>query len=156
MGWLFCAATQMLAIETITRLISPNRNRGERDRRLALRGKCFRCARSDHMIPQCSYPETVKCNLCGAAGHVTPACSRRQSAQVMQSQQISSHASSSSPSGPTSHQLAIAYDGDSHVTYDGSSSNWPLPSSASSVSSPHNRAGAYYTPANMPTPEMPL
>ena len=34
----------------------PNRNnvsrgRGERDRRLALRGKCFRCAKADHMIP---------------------------------------------------------------------------------------------------------
>ena len=29
----------------------PNRNRAERDRRLALRGKCFRCARADHMIP---------------------------------------------------------------------------------------------------------
>ena len=59
MGWLYRAATQMLAVETITWLIrlktsQPNRNRGERDRCLALRGKCFRCARSDHMIPQCS------------------------------------------------------------------------------------------------------
>ena len=39
----------------------PNRNitsrdRGERDRRLALRGKCFRCAKADHMIPACTYP----------------------------------------------------------------------------------------------------
>ena len=82
----------------------PNRNRGEGDRCLALRGKCFRCARSDHMIPQCSYPETVKCNLCGAVGHVTPACSRRQSAQVMQPQHISSHASSS-PSSSTRYRL---------------------------------------------------
>ena len=59
-----------------------NRSKGERDRHLALRGKCFRYARPDHMIPQCTYPETVKCNLCGTMGHVTPACSRRQSAPV--------------------------------------------------------------------------
>ena len=135
-----------------------NRSRVERDRRLALRGKCFRCARADHMLPQCTYPETVKCNLCGAAGHVTPACSPRQSAQAMQHQQISSFShASSSPSGLTSHQLAIAYDGESQVTHDGPSASWPLPSSASSsVSSHNNCAGAYYTPANMPTPEMPL
>ena len=67
---------------------TPNRNKGERDRRLALRGKCFRCAPPDHMIPQCTYPETVKCNLYGAMGHVTPACSRRQSAQMVQHHQI--------------------------------------------------------------------
>ena len=36
--------------------------RGERSRHVALREKCFRCAKSDHMIPQCSYPKTVKCN----------------------------------------------------------------------------------------------
>ena len=40
------------------------------------------------MIPQCTYPETVKCNLCGATGHVMSACSRRQSAQAVQHQQI--------------------------------------------------------------------
>ena len=56
----------------------PVRGKGERDQRLALRGKCFRCAKPDHMIPQCSYPESVKGNLCGAVGHVTPACGRRQ------------------------------------------------------------------------------
>ena len=56
----------------------PMRGKGERDQRLALRGKCFRCAKPDHMIPQCSYPESVKGNLCGAVGHVTPACGRRQ------------------------------------------------------------------------------
>ena len=50
-----------------------SRGKGERDRHLALRGKCFRCARPDHMIPQCTYPESVKCNLCGAVGHVTNA-----------------------------------------------------------------------------------
>ena len=30
---------------------TPARGRGERDRCLALRGKCFRCAKSDHMLP---------------------------------------------------------------------------------------------------------
>ena len=131
-----------------------SKNKGERDRRIALRGKCFRCARADHMITQCSYPETVKCNLCGALGHVSPACSRRQSAQVLQHQHITSHASP--PSGHDSHQLAITYDGNHQITPDGPNANWPLPSSASSVSSSHSRAGAFYTPANMPTPEMPL
>ena len=105
------------------------------------------------MIPQCSYPETVKCNLSGTLGHVTPACSRRQSAQMMQHHQIPQHASSS---GQSSHQLAIAYDGDNQISNEGSASNWPLPSSASSISSSNTRAGAFYAPSNMPTPEMPL
>ena len=35
------------------------RGSGERSRRTALRGRCFRCAREDHMLPQCSYPATV-------------------------------------------------------------------------------------------------
>ena len=110
------------------------KNRAERDRRIALRGKCFRCARADHMVPQCSYPDSVKCNLCGATGHVTPACGRRQTAQVVQPQQMipsSSHASMSSSSQiPHHHQLAINYDGDSQVSQDVSTSHWPLPSSA--------------------------
>ena len=57
---------------------NPPRGRGERDRCLALRSKCFQCAKSDHMIPACTYPESVKCNLCGAVGHVTPVCGRRK------------------------------------------------------------------------------
>ena len=141
-----------------TSKLQNNRNRAERDRRLALRGKCFRCARADHMVPQCTYPETVKCNLCGAMGHVTPACGRRQSAQVVQHQQMPSNNSHASipPSNLSPHQLAIAYDGDSQISQDTSPSNWPLPSSASSSVSSNNRAGAFYSPANMPTPEMPL
>ena len=59
---------------------TPARGRGERDQRLALRGKCFRCAKSDHMLPACSYLDSVKCNLCGATGHVSHACGRRQNA----------------------------------------------------------------------------
>ena len=131
---------------------TPARNRGERDRRIALRGKCFRCAKADHMITQCSYPENVKCNLCGASGHVSPACSRRQSAQVLQPQ----HMLPTSPSSPDPSQLAIAYDAHTQISSDGSTPTWPLPSSASSVTSSHHRAGVFYTPANMPTPEMPL
>ena len=133
------------------------KNRSERERRIALRGKCFRCARADHMLPQCTYPDSVKCNLCGATGHVTPACGRRQTAQVVQPQQLmssNSHASVPSSQIPH-HQLAINYDGDSQVSQDVSPSHWPLPSSASSISS-NSRAGAFYSPANMPTPEMPL
>ena len=126
-----------------------NRSKGECDRRLALRGKCFRCARPDHMIPQYTYPETVKCNLCGAMGHVTPACSRRQSAQMAQHHRIPQQSSPSSI--PNSQQLAIAYDRDSHILHDGSASVWPLPSS---VTSSNTRAGVFYTPSNLPTPEM--
>ena len=130
---------------------SAPRNRGEKDRRLALRGKCFRCAKNDHMLPACSYPESVKCNLCGATGHITPACGRRQVAQAVQ-QIPSSSSFSHATSSPQ--QLAIAYDGSSNYTADGAS--WPTPSSASSSVSSVTRAGAFYTPSSLPTPEMPL
>ena len=33
--------------------------RGERSRRVTLRGNFFHCAKSDHIIPQCFYPKTV-------------------------------------------------------------------------------------------------
>ena len=125
----------------------PTRGRGERSRRIALCGKCFRWVKGDHIIPNCTYPDTVKCNTCGSQGHIAPACSRRQSAQ----------ATSSSPSTApsTSSQLAIAYDGGSNFSADGGSA-WQLPSSsASSVSTP-NRAGAFYLPSHRSTPEMPL
>ena len=62
-----------------------NRGKGERSRCIELRGKCFRCAKGDHMIPSCTYPETVKCNTCGLQGHIAPACSRRQNAQATSS-----------------------------------------------------------------------
>ena len=122
----------------------------EKETFASLRGKCFRCAKSDHIIPACSYPESVKCNLCGAVGHVTPACGRRQVTQMAQ------HIPSSSPSSPpasSSQQLAIAYDGGSNFHADGSSSAWPLPSSSSTVSSA-TCAGIFYTPSNQPKPEM--
>ena len=88
------------------------------------------------MIPNCSYPESIKCNTCG-----------------LNVQAISSSlpASTSSPA-----QLTIAYDGGSSFHSDGSSA-WQLPSSsaASSVSA-STRTGAYYLATNRPTPEMPL
>ena len=124
---------------------SNNRGRGEKDRRLALRGRCFRCAKDDHMLPQCSYPSDVKCNLCSASGHITPACSHRQSARVAQQ---NPHSSAS-----TSQQLALTYD--AAFPEDGASS-WIAPLPTSSASSAPSQAGAFYTPANMPTPEMPL
>ena len=125
---------------------------GERDQCLTLRGKCFRCAKTDHLLHQCSYPEGVKCNLCGTVGHVTPACGRRQVAQMAQQNQPLSPPSSTQPP----QQLAIAYDGGSHFSADGASSAWPLPSSASFTISSSTRAGVFYTPSNRPTPEMPL
>ena len=94
-----------------------SRGRGERDRRLALHGKCFRCAKADHMIPSCPYPESVKCNLCGAVGHITPACGRRQVAQS--AQHIPASPSSTPTSSSSSQQLAIAYDGGSNFPTDG-------------------------------------
>ena len=124
---------------------SNNRGRGERDRRLALRGRCFRCAKDDPMLPQCSYPADVKCNLCSSKGHITPACSHRQNAHATQK-----HPHSSSPA---SQQLALTYDGS--FPADGAPS-WISPPSAPSTSSAPSQAGAFYTPANMPTPEMPL
>ena len=128
------------------------RGRGERGRRIALRGKCVRCARNDYIIPNCSYPESVKSNTCGASGHITPACERRQNAQLAQHVQLTSASSPGLPAQPSA-QLAIAYDGGSHFTSDGASA-WPLPSSASSSVSTATRAGAFYAPTNRHTPKM--
>ena len=124
---------------------SNNRGRGERDRHLALHGLCFRCTKEDHMLPQCSYPVDVKCNLCSATGHIAPACSCRQNARPTQQHP---HFSS-----PASQQLALTYDGS--FPADGASS-WISPTPVPSTSSAPSQAGAFYTPVNMPTPEMPL
>ena len=124
---------------------SATRGKGEKDRRLALRGRCFRCAKDDHMLPDCSYPSDVKCNLCSAQGHISPACSRRQNVRSVQ--QVPALASSGSQQ-----QLAITYDN----SFPADGSSWPGPHRASSVSSAPSQAGAFYTPANLPTPEMPL
>ena len=91
-----------------------NRGKGERSRSIELRGKCFRCAKGDHMIPNCTYPETVKCSICGLQGQIAPACAHRQNAQAI--------SSSSSLAPNASPQLAIAYDGGSNFPSDGGSS----------------------------------
>ena len=85
-----------------------NRGGNERSRRTALRGRCFRCAREDHMLPQCSYPATVKCNTCNNTGHISPACEKRQVANASNTQQSHPPASSLAPQ---MQQLAIGYDG---------------------------------------------
>ena len=100
---------------------SAPRNRGEKDRRLALRGKCFCCAKNHHLLPACSYPDSVKCNLCGATGHITPACGRRQVAQAVQQIPLSASSSQSSHAPSSTQQLAIAYDGSSNYTADSAS-----------------------------------
>ena len=131
---------------------APNRGGNERSRRAALRGRCFRCAREDHMLPQCSYPASVKCNTCNNLGHISPACGKRQVANASNTPQSHSPASSLAPQ---MQQLAIGYDGSanysaslSHV--DGASSaNWGTQSNLS-------RAGTFYAPSSRPTPEMPL
>ena len=130
----------------------PVHNRGgcERSRRTALRGRCFRCAREDHMLPQCSYPATVKCNTCNSTGHILPACGKRQMANASNAQLLHPTASSLAPQ---MQQLAIGYDGPSNCSSfshtDGASSNWGTQSHSS-------RAGVFYTPSSQPTPEMPL
>ena len=61
------------------------------------------------MVPNCSYPESVKCNTCGLTGHIAPACARRQNVQAISSSPFST----SSPA-----QLTIAYDGGSNFPSD--------------------------------------
>ena len=126
----------------------PPRGRGERDQRLVLHGKYFRCAKHDHLLPQCSYPDTVKCNTCSATGHISPACGRHQNVRL--SQQSSIYLPSLAPTPPQ--QLAIAYDGQSNSQFpaDGAFSAWAGSFSSSSC------AGAFYTASNRPTPEIPL
>ena len=131
-----------------------NQNQGgiERSRRAALRGRCFQCAREDHMLPQCSYPASVKCNACNNLGHISPACGKRQVANASNTPQSHPPASSLVPQ---MQQLAIGYDRSANSSAslshaDGTSSaNW----GTQSISS---RAGAFYAPSSRPTPEIPL
>ena len=125
-----------------------NRGRVEQDRRLALPGKCFRCAKDDHLLPQCSYPERVKCNLYSATGHIIPAWSCRQNVRLAQHVQLPPSISLSSQ------QLAIAYNRGSTFPVDGATFSWDGPSSATSTIFSSTRAGVFYTPPNRPTPEM--
>ena len=108
------------------------------------RGRGEQCSHEDHLLPQCSYPASVKCNTCNATSHISPACGGRQSA-------------SSALSLPHPTQLAIGYDGGSIS----SSSSAPLhadsaTTSASGSQSISSSARVFCAPSSRPTPEMPL
>ena len=128
----------------------PNQNKGgsERSRCAALRGRCFRCSREDHLLPQCSYPSSVKCNTCNGQGHISPACGKRQAANLSQAAQPTSSPSSPASIIPQMQQLAIGYDGAAH-----SPSTFSSPDGAASANwgsqSISSRAGTYYTPLSL-------
>ena len=46
----------------------------EKKRRVAIKGKCFRCCSGEHMANNCSVAKDVKCRSCGAQGHIQSAC----------------------------------------------------------------------------------
>ena len=51
-------------------------SREEQLRREKLYGKCFRCGKSDHVLPDCTRPAHLSCGTCGKKGHAKLACSR--------------------------------------------------------------------------------
>ena len=71
----------------------------EKKRRQAIRGKCYRCASADHMIPGCKVPATVTCKLCNFQGHIFPTCLKS----------TSSARASAADSPPDSGQLQLQY-----------------------------------------------
>ena len=108
---------------------APECGRGEQDRRLTLRGKCFCCARNDHMLPQYSYPTSVKCNICANVGHIyfSFVCGKRQNVSMAQQTTLLP---------APQQQLAIGYDGGSNSSAtrfpaDGATSAWGAQSTSS-------------------------
>ena len=99
----------------------------EKKRRKAIRGKCYRCASANHMIPGCKVPATVTCKLCNIQGHISPACLKS----------TSSARRSAADSPPDSGQLQLQYSPSS------------TPASSFYVPQP-------YQQYNQPTPELPL
>ena len=99
----------------------------EKKRRKAIRGKCYRCASGDHMIPGCKVPATVTCKLCNAQGHISPACLKS----------TSTSSARATDSLPDSGQLQLQYS--------------PSSPPASSFYLPQA-----YQRYNQPTPELPL
>ena len=41
-----------------------------------IQGRCFRCGKSDHMLPACNQPAHWTCGICGKKGHAKLACSK--------------------------------------------------------------------------------
>ena len=99
----------------------------EKKRRKAIRGKCYRCASGDHMIPGCKVPATATCKLCNMQGHISPACLKSSS----------SARASAADSPADSGQLQLQYS--------------PSSPPASSFYMPQQ-----YQHYNQPTPELPL
>ena len=50
--------------------------REETKRREMLQGRCFRCGRADHMLPDCTQAAHRTCGICGKRGHSKGACSK--------------------------------------------------------------------------------
>ena len=50
----------------------------EKKRRVIMKGKCFRCGKSEHFANKCTLPKDVKCHKCNALGHTQAACIKGQ------------------------------------------------------------------------------
>jgi len=48
----------------------------EKARRKSIKGRCFRCGGSDHMMPACRHPSSVVCNSCKQVGHMSAVCGK--------------------------------------------------------------------------------
>ena len=46
----------------------------EKKHRQIMKGKCFRCASSDHFANNCSLSKDIKCKKCNVQGHIAAAC----------------------------------------------------------------------------------
>ena len=75
---------------------NPDRGLGKQKQRIALQRRCFWCARDDHMLPQCTFPDTVKCDTCAATDHISAAYGRSQNIRSVQHNTPSSSSTSSS------------------------------------------------------------
>ena len=68
----------------------PPPSREEIKRREMMQGRCFRCGRSDHMLPDCTMPAHRTCGICGKRGHAKLACSKNSANAAAASQPDSS------------------------------------------------------------------
>ncbi len=56
----------------------PGISDAEKKRREIMKGKCFRCGKSDHFANVCTVPKDVKCHKCNNTGHTQAACVKSQ------------------------------------------------------------------------------